>query len=119
LAGTLTESGIVMLENNDLRAAVIDVRDAAKDVAKPGGWENAAALDAIVAQRIGTIGTAIPSSAVHLEALRGIVWEKCDAWQKARAQEEQSGGLESVRLAAHQDAEDLVAHSDAFIASLK
>ncbi len=108
-----------MPEIDELLNAARELRGAAKDVVGPGGWENADALDGAIVRHLKILGADFPLAAPHLANLRRIVWEKCDAWQKARAQEKASGPSDSIRLAAHQDAEDLVSHSDALLAALQ
>jgi hypothetical protein len=108
-----------MSEISALAAAVREVRDAANDVVRPGGWESADILDGVVARHLTTIGESYDFAQRHLGELRGIVWQKCDIWQKARAQIIAAPMVEPLRLAAHQDAEDLMAHCDSLLSALQ
>lgn len=107
-----------MPDTNDLRAALHKVRDAAKDVVKPGGWESGPALDDAIGQHLGTISHEYGFGQAHLRALLGAVQNKCKAWQGARKQEASAPGLDDLRLAAHEDAEDIVARCDSILAAL-
>ena len=105
------------MSNEKLAAAVRAIRDAAKDVTKPGGWENLHELDVAIEGNFAKIGTDYPGMQQHLMDLRRTVLAKCEAWLRER----KSAGdapAEDARLAVHQDAEDLIRHSDILLAAL-
>ena len=101
-----------------LVAAVRAIRDAAKDVTKPGGWENLHELDGAVEHNFTKIGADYPGMQQHLMDLRRTVLAKCEAWLRERKVAGDAPVVEDVRLVVHQDAEDLIKHSDILLAAL-
>src|SRR5471032_3112104 len=106
------------MSNDKLAAAVRAIRDAAKDVSKPGGWENLHELDAAIERNFAKIGADYPGMQQHLMDLRRTVLAKCEAWLRERKSTGDSPVAEDARLAVHQDAQDLIRHSDILLAAL-
>jgi hypothetical protein len=106
------------MSSDKLVAAVRALRDAAKDVTRPGGWENLHGLDAAIEHNFAEIGADTPGMQQHLLDLRRVVLEKCEAWLRERKSAGDAPVAEEARLAVHQDAEDLIRHSDILLAAL-
>ena len=92
------------MTNDKLAAAVRTIRDAAKDVTKPGGWENIHELDAAVEHNFTQLGTDYRGMQQHLMDLRRTVLAKCDAWLRERKTAGDTPVVDDARLAVHQDA---------------
>jgi hypothetical protein len=100
-------------------ASVRAIRDAAKEVTKPGGWENLHQLDAAIEHNFNKIGADYPGMQPHFMDLRRTILTKCEAWLQERKAVGDAPVLEDDRLAVHQDAEDLIRHSDILLAAMQ